>query len=162
MSDSYWMGYHCDGLFLTYDEADKVFNGIKNDGLLKKPPEQEGGEETALDPEELEDEDLDPITAIRDGEIIAHGANGKELWIVNVDDDHSDGAYFGPYDMSVEGFDREHVVIIELDNQPEWHRTAYNSIDEMVQEMKDKFAKYLPADFPWKERLGHFQYAFYA
>lgn len=162
MSDSYWMGYHCDGLFLSYDEADKVFIGLKNDGLLKRAPGQRGGKETDLNPEEFEGEDFDLVTAINNGEINAYSENGKRIWIVTVDEDISDGACFGPYEEDVEGFDREYGIIVGLDNQPEWYRAAYNTIEEMVREMHDKLAKYLPADFPWKARLGHFRCAFHA
>lgn len=39
---------------------------------------------------------------------------------------------------------------------------SYTSIDDIINEYKDKLAAYLPDDFNWKTHIGFIQYAIYA
>lgn len=38
----------------------------------------------------------------------------------------------------------------------------YHSYEDILKEFKGKLEKYLPANFPWDERIGRYSYAVYA
>lgn len=47
------------------------------------------------------------------------------------------------------------------DWQPDAFKVAYYSMDDCVEEFKNKIGKYLPEDFNWEDHIGYFQAAIF-
>ncbi len=58
--------------------------------------------------------------------------------------------------------DSEHILILAFDKQPDLtHGPAYQSLDDDINEVKDKVEKFLPDDFNYEGNTGCHSYAFY-
>lgn len=67
-----------------------------------------------------------------------------------VDDD---GAYHwgGEY----ESYSNDVIAYVQVSHYPTLFKKAYNNMDELVEEFKNKVGEYLPADFDYRSRIRH-------
>ena len=47
------------------------------------------------------------------------------------------------------------IVYVHATNYPTLFRKAYNNMDELVEEFKEKIGEYLPEDFDYRSRIRH-------
>ena len=64
----------------------------------------------------------------------------------------SNGHYWGENSIYYEG---DAICYISVSNYPTLFRKAYNNINELVEEFKEKVGKYLPEDFDYRSRICH-------
>lgn len=61
------------------------------------------------------------------------------------------GSWWG----NCEFYDCESIVYVQASRYPTLFTKAYNNIDELVDEFKDKVGQYLPDDFDYRSRIHH-------
>lgn len=137
----YWTGYAVDGLYLQPGEL----------AMLRTGYEAEHGD--------VSDEEWDELI-LNEREL---KLGGSTIYIVPVTDDNCEGLTLYPYGSHRGPIDLvTDCVVIEANYQPSPFSVAYPSVEAMKREFTAKLGQYLPADFDWEHRMGHFQYACFA
>lgn len=62
------------------------------------------------------------------------------------------GLYFGGDSI---GYYGDIIVYVQAIHYPTLFRKAYNNMDELVEEFKNKVGEYLPDDFDYRSRIRH-------
>ena len=62
------------------------------------------------------------------------------------------GLYFGGDSKEYNG---DIIAYVQATNYPTLFRKAYNNMDEIVEEFKNKVGEYLPEDFDYRSRIRH-------
>lgn len=62
------------------------------------------------------------------------------------------GLYFGGDSI---GYYGDIIAYVQATNYPTLFRKAYNNMDELVEEFKNKIGEYLPEDFDYRSRIRH-------
>ena len=64
----------------------------------------------------------------------------------------SNGFYWGG---ECEEYSSDVIAYVQASNYPTLFRRAYNNMDELVEEFKNKVGKYLPEDFDYRSNIRH-------
>lgn len=71
----------------------------------------------------------------------------------------TEGAYFfriigdGHGDNLFPTIDKENFFVVTLKKQPSYFEAAYNSVQDMINEIKSSIGEFLPEDFNYEERI---------
>lgn len=94
---------------------------------------------------------LDKVSEKLDMQYIS-GFDGEAIFIT--DDGHND------CDDSLQ-YDNDVLYYIPLSNYPTMFKPAYNSIDEIVDELREKLGQFLPQNFDYRNNIRHIVGTYY-
>lgn len=85
---------------------------------------------------------------------------------ISLYDSESNCGFFYPFDETEHDTIYTDMYLIWCDKSVLPHKLlsgkSYASIDEIIQEFKDKIASYLPTNFDWTAHIGFYEYCIYA
>ena len=62
---------------------------------------------------------------------------------------------------NTEEYDSDILFYVPLSNYPTLFKKAYNDMDEIISELKEKLGEYLPDDFDYRSRIYHISGTYY-